>query len=327
MDQHQRDDSGFSRPADDREPDFARFCSIEEMQAASEAEGWEVDYRQIQAGQLLSSTSVAQCAGFGFMDEFVSRRIELTGSTPVDHITILVPVGPATLWVNGHTLNERGALFLSSGSDTHIVNQPNVRCLSTHVPIALLQQARLHISDTWAEVIDGKTAYIEPGVESLADFKGLMLTALYTHSTGHEEAELVSDLITNVDSIFRRAAPGPLRDDRKAAIRGRRIIERARDYIEAHIGDPIRMDDVCLRTSVSISTLERTFRRELGMSPGGYIRARRLAAINRELKRADGHHTQVGEVALKYGISHQGRFAGAYSTQFGELPSETLKTR
>ena len=80
-----------------------------------------------------------------------------------------------------------------------------------------------------------------------------------------------------------------------------------------------------MRAPIS-TTLERAFRREFGMSPTEYIRVRRLAAANRRLKRAEGADKQIARLAMDVGFNHLGRFSAAYRRQFGELPSDTLRT-
>ena len=105
-----------------------------------------------------------------------------------------------------------------------------------------------------------------------------------------------------------------------------RIIKRSWEYIEAHLSEVIAINDVCAYAAVSLSNLERTYRRELKISPVEYIRARRLSAVNHELKRANSNGKKIGQVAMEHGFNHQGRFAGHYHAQFGELPSETMKS-
>ena len=118
---------------------------------------------------------------------------------------------------------------------------------------------------------------------------------------------------------------GDIREDRMTE-KSWRIIKRSRDYIEAHLSDVIAIKTVCAYAAVSLSNLERTYRRELKMSPVEYIRARRLSAVNHELKRANSNGKKIGQVAMDHGFNHQGRFAGHYHAQFGELPSETMKS-
>ena len=85
------------------------------------------------------------------------------------------------------------------------------------------------------------------------------------------------------------------------------------------------MSSVCAYSATSLSKLERTFRRELQMSPSQYILARRLAAVNRELLDFRSGTKKISAIAMQFGFNHLGRFSGAYRDQYGELPSETLR--
>ena len=63
----------------------------------------------------------------------------------------------------------------------------------------------------------------------------------------------------------------------------------------------------------------------LGMSPGNYVRLRRLNLVRAALQRANPTTTSVSELARRYGFSELGRFAVKYRTVFGETPSSTLR--
>lgn len=57
----------------------------------------------------------------------------------------------------------------------------------------------------------------------------------------------------------------------------------------------------------------------------GFLRARRMEAVYQELLGAAPDATSVTEVAVRYELTHLGRFAGEYKRTFRELPSETLR--
>ncbi|HJS32464.1 MAG TPA: helix-turn-helix domain-containing protein, partial [Alphaproteobacteria bacterium] len=63
-----------------------------------------------------------------------------------------------------------------------------------------------------------------------------------------------------------------------------------------------------------------------GVSPMQYLRNARYAKIRGDLVRADGE-AGVTEVALRWGITHMGRFSIEYRRRFGESPSQTLGRR
>ena len=117
------------------------------------------------------------------------------------------------------------------------------------------------------------------------------------------------------------------KNNRTSPAESLRTIEHAHDFIEANFREPLSVMNICADSAISLSKLERTFRRELNMSPTEYILARRLVAVNSELKRASSNDKHVAQIAMDCGFSHLGRFSGVYRAHFGELPSETLRYR
>ncbi len=96
------------------------------------------------------------------------------------------------------------------------------------------------------------------------------------------------------------------------------LARRAREHIEDHLFDAMRVADLARACHASESTLLRAFRRELGVAPIAYIRTRRLDE-SRLLLRA-GRYT-VGEVATRVGYANVAAFTTAFRRRFGELPS------
>jgi AraC-like DNA-binding protein len=115
-------------------------------------------------------------------------------------------------------------------------------------------------------------------------------------------------------------------DDRTACqhSNGARVVRRAEDYMQAHLGDPLSMLDLCRELGVSERTLHYAFQDVRGLSPMAYFKANRLNAVRQELKAAAAGTTTVREIAQRWGFGHSGEFAADYRRLFGELPSRTL---
>lgn len=96
------------------------------------------------------------------------------------------------------------------------------------------------------------------------------------------------------------------------------------DYIEAHLSDTISLEELAVLAKMSVRNLQKSFHRYKGLSPMVYLRNARLAHARKLLLSTE---RSVTEVAILSGFSHMSRFACYYKERYGELPSETGKSR
>jgi len=102
-----------------------------------------------------------------------------------------------------------------------------------------------------------------------------------------------------------------------------RLVRRAEDYVQANLGEPVSVLDLCRELAISERTLHHAFQEVRGLSPMAYFQAVRLNAVRQELRTAADTVT-VHEIAQRWGFWHTGEFAAAYRRLFGELPSQAL---
>ncbi|TCG06829.1 AraC family transcriptional regulator [Paraburkholderia steynii] len=100
-------------------------------------------------------------------------------------------------------------------------------------------------------------------------------------------------------------------------------VRRARDYIDAHLGDPLPMATLAHEAGVSPRTLQNGFRDFLDTTPAAFIRERRLEAVHAALRRDPSR--AVTDVLIEYGVNSFGHFAKAYARRYGCLPSATAR--
>lgn len=100
-------------------------------------------------------------------------------------------------------------------------------------------------------------------------------------------------------------------------------VRRARDYIDAHLGDPLPMTTLAHEAGVSPRTLQNGFRDFLDTTPAAYIRERRLEAVHAALRRDPSR--AVTDVLIEYGVNSFGHFAKTYARRYGCLPSATAR--
>jgi AraC family ethanolamine operon transcriptional activator len=102
------------------------------------------------------------------------------------------------------------------------------------------------------------------------------------------------------------------------------VVRRAEDYMQAHLGAPLSMLELCRELAVSERTLHYAFQEVRGLSPMAYFKASRLNSVRQELKAAAAGTATVHEIAQRWGFFHTGEFAADYRRLFGELPSQTF---
>ena len=96
-------------------------------------------------------------------------------------------------------------------------------------------------------------------------------------------------------------------------------IQRAIDYVEAHLTEEIDYEAVASQCYSSSYHFQRVFGILCGYTLGEYIRCRRLSCAGAELASTDA---KVIDVALKYGYDSPDSFAKAFKNFHGILPSQ-----
>jgi AraC-like DNA-binding protein len=103
-----------------------------------------------------------------------------------------------------------------------------------------------------------------------------------------------------------------------------RKLRQARDYVAAHVAEPISLDELCAAVGLSHRGMENLFQDYLGLGPIAYLRRHRLQIARRALLNAAYAPGVVKQVALESGFWHFGHFAYHYRSLFGESPHETI---
>ena len=103
-------------------------------------------------------------------------------------------------------------------------------------------------------------------------------------------------------------------------------VHRAEAYLRDHMDSPIRLSRLCHVTGLSERALRNAFYRVHGVSPTRWMLQQRLAAVRRALVGSSQRQVTVTGIAADHGFFELGRFAAWYRGQFGEAPSETLRS-
>ena len=140
----------------------------------------------------------------------------------------------------------------------------------------------------------------------------------------HErQANLIAEIIAWMGDSATQWRPQGFPVSRERA----RIALRARDYMEDHLSEPLRMEDVCRETGVGLRRMQRAFACYFQMSPYNYLMKVRLDRARRALLSGDPTFHSITAIAADHGFSHLGRFSRVYRESYGELPRETLAAK
>jgi AraC-like DNA-binding protein len=118
-----------------------------------------------------------------------------------------------------------------------------------------------------------------------------------------------------------------VREDTSARRRHEVIMRRFRTILEAEADRPLYVLELAVAIGVSARSLSMCCQEHLGMGAKRYLLLRRMHLARQALRAADSSVTSVTEVATQYGFWQFGRFAGEYTSLFGELPSVTLHSK
>lgn len=102
-------------------------------------------------------------------------------------------------------------------------------------------------------------------------------------------------------------------------------VKRAEEYIVGHLASPLRVAEIAAAVGVSVTTLNRAFRKRYGTGPKAFVKRRRLDRVRSELLSADPSAHTVTQIATAYGFFHLSQFAADYRRSFDETPSDTLR--
>lgn len=123
---------------------------------------------------------------------------------------------------------------------------------------------------------------------------------------------------------MRALMQSPTRQGRPRITR-HQIVSRLDQFLQEHLDEPIYMAQLCDVTGVSERSLRNACHSVCGTSPKRYLTRRRMEAVRQALTAAPSGEATVTRIATEYGFFELGRFAGMYSSIFGERPSETLR--
>jgi len=104
-------------------------------------------------------------------------------------------------------------------------------------------------------------------------------------------------------------------------------VSRACAYIDAHLNQPITLNNLCVASGVQARTLEYGFAELLEVAPMSYLKSVRLSRTYKDLKASKSVGVSIAKIANRWGFRHMGQFSRDYRLLFNESPSATQARR
>lgn len=102
---------------------------------------------------------------------------------------------------------------------------------------------------------------------------------------------------------------------------GPQWIPAIREYIEAHVHEPIKVSQLAAVANVHPVYFARAFKASCGMSVLRYIRQRRVSAAAAVLGKKP---VRLVDVANQFGFADQSHFTRVFREEFGASPSKFI---
>lgn len=304
-------------------PIFEDFHGVEMLREYLTTIGWEVDYQQLEAGQLQARLAVREAGNIALVRTAVSHRVVGSSRSPDDMFTLAMSMSKNGLILNGRSLDQEGLLVIPPKTDVHVSSVGSGwDVLSMLISVDMIAEYVQSVYDDHSLVETEKITLFDVQKTLLDPLRHMVAVGVSQPTGAQTYAVEESDLIANMSRLLVRPESDKKFVDPYRRRKKYRIVVRAKEYIHEHLRELIRVVDLCKYCGVSLSTLERTFTRELGINPNGYIQAARLHKVREALMDANAEGLTIADIAMNCGFTHMGRFSRQYRTHFGRLPSE-----
>jgi AraC family transcriptional regulator, ethanolamine operon transcriptional activator len=301
----------------------AEFFDVDEMCAT--VKSWNLDFEPLES--IVGKTTVgsilqSNVAGMEFGHARFSTNLEQHGAAPVGAITFVVmeTTMQRPLWWRGQDTDCRDILAYPVNSEVYSLSPSDFDVHTISVPVdicqAICEANKIHIS-SFANMPE----IFRPNPTLLNNLRhALRLLQMESAAPGAAEAKIIAETLV---CAWARAHMPKVHRRPKTRMRSLAMVRIMECFEDADWVD-LTPAALCSYAQVSERTLQYAFQERFGMTPGKFLKARRLAAVRSALKDPDVPAKGVGAVAEQFNFWHVGQFAADYRRAFGELPSQTL---
>ncbi|SLN73155.1 HTH-type transcriptional activator RhaS [Roseovarius albus] len=283
----------------------------------SKVSEWDLDFRQIEPGDLSVDIAVIQTKKLSLLDFDFSRKLHQTGVSPRDQYTIALPYGDELQDWEGAEISSSSIVSFGMGNHFDCVSRGGFSGITISIKKCDIENA-----------IDDLGLNLSPGELESAGIVNLVRQSKY-HRTRQALSAIIrespldlqdEDIVENLLSMLQNDTTAR---DKSNPRQRHRAVSIASEIMVNHEEDNIPMTQVCQEAGVSLRCLQRGFKERFGVGPKTYHKNLRLMRVRSELLEANPSST-VSDIANAYGFWHMGQFAKDYRKLFNELPSDSV---
>jgi AraC-like DNA-binding protein len=178
-----------------------------------------------------------------------------------------------------------------------------------------------------AGVLSGAGAGAQRVARALSDWDPQLESLAVAGGTSAPQGTALLGLFEELDAAFAVALTTGSTRGARGTRSDYRLVRTARDFMQAHLGEALRVSELCRACGVSYKTLERHFALQTGVGPQRYLALARLTRARAMLQAEALDGLRVADVATHCGFAHLGRFSVEYRHHFGESPAQTRASR
>lgn len=318
-------DSSSETPSTSLSSYSRRVRSEDIDEHAAHVSGWHLAYDQMSAGLFQGELSEFNLDWMQVMRDRTNQALIKKGSARSGTIAFSIPVSyTGNFYCGGHPMPDGNALVAHADDLPQLRTPDQMDLIVVVVEQEILERElelhgitfdSAHLPKTYQLQGLALTSNLRTILDDLERGGAQALPQLTDEARRHQVRDaIMGQLLDLLPSVRPIELPPSAR---------KRTVDRACEYALAHLDEPLTILDLCRTLGASRRKLQYCFQETLGTNPVAYLRALRLNAARRELRRG-GSLVSVQDVAARWGFWHLSRFSSEYREMFGERPSQTL---
>lgn len=291
--------------------------------------GWQQRYEQLSCGRFQGHAWQMVMDQGALLRESSNLHLRQQITPPPDHLVLAIPlaVQPGSRFA-GRPLARESLLVFGADDEHQLVSAGELDLIGLSVHRDTLNQLAGPKLEWLQQAERDRNLGLSPDAASAIRHLLLAVTANAEHGiepldNQAQEAELLNATLSQTVLLAMHSVAQTACIPRRADAR-LKVVQRAIDFMQAHMHEPLGVVDICTAAYASRRSLQYCFEEFLHTTPQAYLRALRLNEGRRVLKQTGAQG--IADIACDLGFASASHFTRHYKIMFGELPSHTLKS-